>query len=109
MRTVSTQVLSLTNPTGTNTSAAVSLQYEVSWAVQAVWTGTLAGTVSVNVSNDGVNWSPEGASATLGGAAGNKMLEPSTGQAIKAYQYVQVQVTISSGSGSIAANVAVKG
>lgn len=76
---------------------SISMGGYTSIGFQCVWTGTLAGTISVEVSNDGTNWTDSGVSAGAdpAGSAGNSIVA----LASLPFSLVRLKLTYTSGSG----------
>lgn len=85
-------------------SPPIDLTVYYGCAIQAVWTGsTASGTLGLQFSNDGVNWSTDSSANTAVAGPGNFMWDIWNTQA----SYVQVTFTYASGTGSI--NIQVEG
>jgi hypothetical protein len=85
-------------------SPALDLTVYYGASLQAVWTGgSASGTLSLQFSNDGTNWSSDSASNTTVSGAGNFMWDIWSSQAA----YVRISYAYASGTGSI--NIQVEG
>lgn len=95
MRTYTYTLLSTTGVAGTVSSSAHKIDYTVGYAMQAIYTGGLNGTLSLLRSNDGTNFSQiPGSTAPIAGA-GNFVWDYSTNAS---YLYVQGKYVASSAS-----------
>lgn len=106
-------------------SIGIDINQEFSWSIQAVWTGTPVGTLSIEVSNDIVpvdpsntnpvgpdpagqviNWSTyTGSLVVVSGTDGNWMWIAQLG----AYRWVRLAYEATSGSGTLNATMFGKG
>jgi hypothetical protein len=96
-----TENIILNIPTlATTTSASIDLSNIVAFSIQFTWTGTPTGTVSINASCDGTNWTliPNSSAAT-GGAAGNFLVNYFEA----GFRYIQAVYTNTSGTGTVIA------
>lgn len=84
-------------------SAVKDISEVIGFAVQSVWTGTLAGNIIVQVSNDNVNFFQLDSQA-MGGAAGNDMYEVPRTHA----KYARVLLDYTSGTGTITVTISGK-
>lgn len=74
-------------------------------AIQAVWTGSPVGTLKLQISNDNVTYTDYTGSSTAVSGAGNfiwNLLDVG-------YRYIRVAYTAASGSGTLNANISIKG
>jgi hypothetical protein len=105
MQYINDQILNI-SPLATTTSISVNLLHYFLCSVQFVWTGTPTGTVSLQESNDNINWSPiAGASQATGGSAGNVSIDITNISA----GYIQAVYTHVSGAGTVTAQLNAKG
>lgn len=109
MRFESKQILNISS-LATTTSLPMEITHEWMWSIQFVWTGTTTGVISVNVSNDGIDWSAftafDQALVQPSGSAGNMIAIPKSNAG---YQYVQAVYTNTSGTGTVTAQFFAKG
>lgn len=88
---------------GNLTSNSQGLIFMLSASIQAVWTGSPTGNLSIQISNDNINWSTYTGSSTAVSGAGNFMWNLLT----TPYPWVRVIYTASGGTGSL--NISVNG
>lgn len=88
-----------------HTSPAQALQQMQIASVQAVWTGSPVGTLSLLISNDGVTYSTYTGSSTAVSGAGDFVWN----LASLGFNYVKVKYTRASGTGSLNITVSGKG
>lgn len=93
------------NMSGNLTSSSQNLIQMQIASIQAVWTGSPIGALSLNISNDNVNWTAYTGSTTVVNGAGNFIWNLLS----NGYNYVQVVYAASSGSGSLNITVSGKG
>lgn len=84
-------------------SSPTSVKYMDNVSYQAVYVGTAAGTFDVEVSHDGVNWSPLGLAVPLSGGSPQFIDVNQTGAAYTRFVY-----TRASGSGTLNVTVTAK-
>lgn len=87
------------------TSLKINNQLRWGYAVQATYTGSPVGTLAIQASNDGVNWSTITITSTSISGSGSTMFNMSQ----ELYPYAQLIWTPSSGSGTLYATVYTKG
>lgn len=97
-------VLSSVLMTADRTSSSVDIGECVGFAVHCIWTGTPAGTIKIQGSNDGTNFADIDSQAA-GGGAGQKMFNLSN----QMYKYARVVYTFTSSTGSLTAHMSLKG
>lgn len=96
-----TENIILNVPTlATTTSATIDISNIVAFAIQFTWTGTPTGTVSINASCDGTNWTliPNSSSATGAGPGTFLVNYFEAG-----FRYIQAVYTNTSGTGTVIA------
>lgn len=97
MRIISEKLVDAGDMSETSLSGSLAIPHIGMVAVQYVATGAPVGTLVVQASNDGTNWSDiAGASASIS-AAGNGMFNFIT----TAYSYIKVVYTKGSGTGAL--------
>lgn len=87
------------------TSLTINSQLRWGYAVQATYTGSPVGTLSIQASNDGSNWSTITITVTSINGAGSTMFNMSQ----ELYPYARLVYTKTSGSGTLLATVYTKG
>lgn len=107
MRTVPAYPLVVNQSMGANyTSPAFKLDQVMMFSIEATWTGTPTGNISLQASNDGVNYYQiSGTSQATGGAAGGFLWNVSNA----GYLYVQLYYAFTSGTGTLNATGTSKG
>lgn len=104
MRFTEETLFSSESMTGALTSKAIDLQTMFGYSIQNVWTGTPAGNIVVQKSNDKTTWFTVDTQAA-GGAAGSAMVEKTD----VTYRYVRVIWTPSASTGSLTTKFLAKG
>lgn len=95
MRYVNDLIIDASNVVADFNSEIVDLNTIVNFSVQIVWASTTAaGTVTVQVSNDDVNWVTLGSAATINNNSGNVIVD----RASNPYKSMRVAVDWTSGS-----------
>lgn len=105
MRVSGDTIINAANMTGTINSEAIWLQSIYAYAIQASWTGTPTGDLSLEVSSDVTNdpasvatWTTyTGTSQSTAGAAGNHMWDVTEA----GHKWVRVKYVHTSGSGTL--------
>lgn len=77
-------------------SPVIDISEVIGFAVHSIWTGTPAGNIIIQGSNDGINFFPIDTQAA-GGAAGNDLVNVERAH----YRYVQVFYDFTSSTGSL--------
>lgn len=95
-----TQIITAGDMSGNLSSLAIDISSLNNCSVQFTWSGTSpVGTVSVKISNDGVNFDNLSAPVAVSGNSGTKVIKDSgTG-----YKFIQAVYTFTSGVGSLTA------
>ena len=93
------------NMSGNIVSDAMPITQGYVGAVQAVWTGTPAGTLELLISNDGITYSVYTGSTTVVSGPGDFIWNLTT----CGFNFVRVQYTATSGTGSLNVSSSYKG
>jgi len=98
------QIVTDGDMSGDVTSAVVEIAAYRHQAVQAVWTGTPAGNLQLEASNDGTDWTARGSPVAAGGAAGSHVFV----ETYAAWAKTRLKYTSSSSTGVLQAFSIVK-
>lgn len=104
MKNIEETLIDGTGVTTDQTSQAIDLKQMAGYAIQSVWTGTLAGNLIVQKSVDGTTWFTEDTQA-LGGAPGVDLFEKVDAM----YRFVRMFADISGGAGDLETKLIAKG
>jgi hypothetical protein len=98
-----TKILDAVVLTADRTSDVIDIGEAVGLSVHAIWTGTPAGTVKIQGSNDSINF-VDIDTQSAGGAAGQKLFN----LANQMYAYARVSYVFASSTGTLTAYICLK-
>jgi len=93
------KILNTVTTDQSRTSEPIDLQFVYAWSIQFNWSGTTAGTVKAQISNDGISWTDvPGCLATPAGSTDFYLFNSGD---IVGYRYVRSVFTRTSGTGTL--------